>query len=682
MWSGSTGASRSTTAGRSSARIAACRATSTPRCCSARGSAWRPRRARCSTAQAVATGTSSTSATACCRAPTLTSSAGLRSSCRSAPWRRAPEARAAGGRARGRLRLRCTARRGRRPARPELRVDRRRLARSLRRSLARAQAAAARRRADRAVGLGPRRRLALLLAARDRGVSLDAACRCAVPPAPVRAGRARRRLGRALARGRRRARRVDARRDRRPRGAARVAACAGRRAALARARLAAPLPGRAGSALRSCARGLAAARRDPRAHRGRPAGPRAQRLPPGKHLPRAGQAGRDRLGVLRPRRPGRRRRDPRRGFPLRRVLPGRARRRADRPGLVVVRRRARSVVRGGGRVRVLRGQRASLRLGGGVERALRARLSRAVGCGRDYATVIRMSDTAVILMAYGSPERVADVPAYYADIRGGRPIAPEHLDDLVSRYRSLGIEDSNPLNAITEATRAALQDELGLPVYTGMKHWTPRIAEAVDAAVEAGAQRLIGLVLAPHFSRLSIAGYREQLESALGDRAEVVFIESWHDDDGFISFLADRVRGTDAHVVFTAHSLPARIIGEGDPYKDQLLETAQLVADSADVDDWSFSFQSESPTGEPWLGPDILDHLASLKGEGVTKVLVCPVGFVSDHLEIRWDIDNEAQDKARELGLELDRIEMPNDDPRFVRTLGDIVRGELSAAAS
>jgi len=292
-----------------------------------------------------------------------------------------------------------------------------------------------------------------------------------------------------------------------------------------------------------------------------------------------------------------------------------------------------------------------------------------------------MSDTAVILMAYGSPERVADVPAYYSDIRGGRPIAPEHLDDLVSRYRSLGIEDSNPLNAITEATRASLQQELGLPVYTGMKHWTPHIADAVEAAVEGGAQQLVGLVLAPHYSRLSIAGYRDQLEAALGDRAELVFIESWHDDDGFISFLADRVQGTNAHVVFTAHSLPERIIGEGDPYKDQLLETAQLVADRAGVHDWSFSFQSESPTGEPWLGPDILDHLDALKEQGVQKVLVCPVGFVSDHLEIRWDIDNEAQDKARELGLELERIEMPNDDPRFVRTLGDIVRGSLSAAA-
>jgi ferrochelatase len=293
-----------------------------------------------------------------------------------------------------------------------------------------------------------------------------------------------------------------------------------------------------------------------------------------------------------------------------------------------------------------------------------------------------MSETAVILMAYGSPERVVDVPAYYADIRGGRPIAPEHLDDLVARYRALGIEDSNPLNAITEATRAALQEELGLPVYTGMKHWTPHIADAVDAAIANGAERLVGLVLAPHYSRLSIVGYREQLESALRDRAELVFIDSWHDEDGFVSFLADRVRDTDAHVVFTAHSLPARILDEGDPYKDQLLETAQLVADRAGVHDWSFSFQSESPTGEPWLGPDILDHLEALDGTGVERVLVCPVGFVSDHLEIRWDIDNEAQDKARELGLRLDRIEMPNDDRRFVRTLGDIVRGRLSAATA
>jgi ferrochelatase len=290
--------------------------------------------------------------------------------------------------------------------------------------------------------------------------------------------------------------------------------------------------------------------------------------------------------------------------------------------------------------------------------------------------------SAVILMAYGSPERVADVPAYYADIRGGRPIAPEHLDDLVARYRSLGIEDANPLNAITEATRAALEAELGLPVFTGMKHWKPRIAEAVDAALAGGASRLVGLVLAPHYSRLSIAGYRTLLDDAAVGRAEVVFVESWHDDPGFVALLADRIRDTDAHVVFTAHSLPARILDEGDPYKDQLLETARLVADGAGVEDWSFSFQSESPTGEPWLGPDILDHLEVLSAHGVEDVLVCPVGFVSDHLEIRWDIDHEAIDKARELGLRLDRIEMPNDDPRFVRALAGIVQGALDAGVA
>jgi len=290
-----------------------------------------------------------------------------------------------------------------------------------------------------------------------------------------------------------------------------------------------------------------------------------------------------------------------------------------------------------------------------------------------------VSDTAVILMAYGSPERVADVSAYYSDIRGGRPISQERLDDLVARYRSIGIEDSNPLNAITEATRAALQEELGLPVYTGMKHWKPRVADGVDAALAGGAQRLVGLVLAPHYSSLSIAGYRKLLKDAVGDRADIVFVDSWHDDQGLISFLADRVRDTEAHVVFTAHSLPARILDEGDPYKDQLLETARLVADTAGVEDWSFSFQSESPTGEPWLGPDILDHLEALSARGVENVLICPVGFVSDHLEIRWDIDTEAQDKARELGLKLERIEMPNDDPRFVRVLADIVRGAAVA---
>jgi protoporphyrin/coproporphyrin ferrochelatase len=285
-----------------------------------------------------------------------------------------------------------------------------------------------------------------------------------------------------------------------------------------------------------------------------------------------------------------------------------------------------------------------------------------------------MSD-AVVLMAYGSPERLADVPAYYADIRGGRPVAPEHLDDLVERYRRLGIEDSSPLNAITEQTRAALERELELPVFTGMKHWTPHIADAAAAALAAGADTVAGLVLAPHYSDLSIKGYRDQLERALDGRAELRFVDSWHDEPGFVDLLAGKIRGTDAHVVFTAHSLPARILEHGDPYKDQLLETSRLVADAAGISAWSFSFQSESPTGEPWLGPDILDHLRTLDAK---RVLLCPVGFVSDHLEIRWDLDVEAAELAGELGIELARIDMPNAEQAFVRTLAGIVRRALA----
>src|SRR5437588_7763272 len=137
------------------------------------------------------------------------------------------------------------------------------------------------------------------------------------------------------------------------------------------------------------------------------------------------------------------------------------------------------------------------------------------------ASVSHVSETAVVLMAYGSPERLEDVPAYYADIRGGRPVRPELLDDLVERYRRLEIEDGSPLNAITEQTRAALERDLGLPVFTGMKHWTPRIADAAERAVAGGAQTVVGLVLAPHYSAMSIGGYRTQLAEALEGRAEV-----------------------------------------------------------------------------------------------------------------------------------------------------------------
>jgi len=286
-------------------------------------------------------------------------------------------------------------------------------------------------------------------------------------------------------------------------------------------------------------------------------------------------------------------------------------------------------------------------------------------------------NAAVILMAYGSPATAEDVPAYLADIREGRPVSQEAIDELTERYRRIG--GRSPLDEITEAQRAALERELGVPVFVGMKHWRPRIAEAVETALAGGADTLVGLVLAPHYSRLSIAGYRERLEQALQGRAELVFVESWHDHPPFLDVLADRVRGHGGQVVFTAHSLPERILRDGDPYRDQLLETSRLVAERAGLADWSFAFQSASPTGEPWLGPDILEELDRLAANGVRRVLVCPIGFVSDHLEILWDLDVEAQERAAELGLELERIESLNDDPAFVRALAVLMRERLPA---
>jgi protoporphyrin/coproporphyrin ferrochelatase len=288
--------------------------------------------------------------------------------------------------------------------------------------------------------------------------------------------------------------------------------------------------------------------------------------------------------------------------------------------------------------------------------------------------------TAVVLMAYGSPSRIEDIPAYLADIREGKPVSEHAVEELAERYRRIG--GRSPLDELTEAQRAALEEAVGLPVHVGMKHWRPRIAEAVEAALAAGAERIVGLVLAPHYSRLSIAGYRTRLEDALTGRADLVFIESWHDHEPFIDVLAERVRGTAAHVVFTAHSLPERVLREGDPYREQLFETSRLVAARAGLASWSFAFQSASATGEPWLGPDILEELDRLHGEGVGAVLVCPVGFVSDHLEILWDLDVEARERAAELGLQLDRIRSLNDDPAFVAALAELVRQTLSVRSS
>lgn len=291
-----------------------------------------------------------------------------------------------------------------------------------------------------------------------------------------------------------------------------------------------------------------------------------------------------------------------------------------------------------------------------------------------------MSD-AVLLMAYGTPATLDEVPAYFAHIRGGRPIRAEAVEELRERYRRIG--GTSPLRDLTEAQAgglARLLREQGreVPVAVGMMHAPPFISDAVGDLARAGIRRIAAVALAPHYSKVSIASYfSAAAEASAAHGITVRTRESWHDHPGLIAALAARVRTALAgaaepaavETVFTAHSLPQRIRSWGDPYPDQLLQTSALVAASAGVAQWRFAYQSASRTGEPWLGPDLLDVLRELADAGRREVLVCPVGFVADHLEVLFDIDVEARELAGALGLRFSRTASLNDGADFLVVL-------------
>jgi protoporphyrin/coproporphyrin ferrochelatase len=296
--------------------------------------------------------------------------------------------------------------------------------------------------------------------------------------------------------------------------------------------------------------------------------------------------------------------------------------------------------------------------------------------------------TAVLLMAYGSPNRLEDVEPYFTDIRGGRTPSREAIEELTSRYRRVGVP--TPLLAVSMELGRELERLLNLDppddeiytVHLGMKHWTPRIGAAVEEVVDSGADRMIAIVLAPHYSKISTEGYRQRIEAALASApVSLDFVESWYELDGYLDAVAEdvrKVRAEFAHpedvvAVFTAHSLPARILKEGDPYQDQLLRTSELVARRADIEQWRFSYQSQSHTGEPWLGPDLVDTVEELAAQGHRAILVASVGFIADHLEIYYDIDIEAKEKADALGIELRRTPMLNADARLAQALHALV---------
>ena len=299
-----------------------------------------------------------------------------------------------------------------------------------------------------------------------------------------------------------------------------------------------------------------------------------------------------------------------------------------------------------------------------------------------------MVEDAVLLMAYGTPSSEAEIGPYLADIRHGRASRPEIVEELKQRYSKIG--GQSPLLEITNAQASALQEELNsnremVKVHVGMKHWHPYIREVVPQILRDNPNRIIALALAPHYSQISIGGYRQALDEALSNSSSVRvdFVESWYDNLLFHQAVAEKARdalrkfpaSAKVKVVFTAHSLPERILELNDPYPSQLQASSKAVADLVGLDEWSFAYQSAGMTGEKWLGPDILEKLNSYSaGE---NVLVVPIGFVADHLEILYDIDVEAREFANSRGLRLIRTESLNTSPTFIRALADVVKRRL-----
>jgi protoporphyrin/coproporphyrin ferrochelatase len=300
----------------------------------------------------------------------------------------------------------------------------------------------------------------------------------------------------------------------------------------------------------------------------------------------------------------------------------------------------------------------------------------------------------VLVMAYGGPNSLDEIPGYLADIRSGRPTPARIVEEITYNYNQIG--GKSPLLEITRRQLQALRERLDpqtFRLYLGMRHWSPWIEETVREMLEDGIERAVSLVLAPHFSKMSVARYQAKIASGLDmhhGQIDFAHIESYHDAQGLIQALAERVKlGRECwpaserdkvHVIFSAHSLPVRILKTGDPYDNQLRETAQLVVEQTGLQEgqWSWSYQSAGRSPEPWLGPQLPEHLQALSEKGVRNVVSLPVGFVSDHVEILYDIDIQAQGVARQLGMRLERPPALNDDPLFIEALADLVRGKAA----
>ncbi len=301
----------------------------------------------------------------------------------------------------------------------------------------------------------------------------------------------------------------------------------------------------------------------------------------------------------------------------------------------------------------------------------------------------------VLVMSYGTPESLDQIEAYYTHIRRGSPPSAEQLQDLKHRYEAIAggffplRENTNKqVEALGKALNATSDVIIEFVCYQGLKHAFPFIEDGIRQMVEDGIEQAVGVVLAPHYSVMSVGGYIKRAQSTAQELGlPIEFVHSYHLHPKLIETLSARVEKAllkfnptgGVQVIFSAHSLPASIIEMKDPYPQQLLETSQAIADRTGITQWSFAWQSAGRTATPWLGPDILEVLRNLHLEHqAEQVLICPIGFVSDHLEVLYDIDVECQAAAAKLGMHLERTESLNTDPNYMEVLRDVIMAKLS----
>ncbi len=295
----------------------------------------------------------------------------------------------------------------------------------------------------------------------------------------------------------------------------------------------------------------------------------------------------------------------------------------------------------------------------------------------------RSAKWGVLLLAHGAPDRLEDIPAFLLNVRGGRKLPDAAVNEIIRRYGLIG---GSPLLRLTTSQAQVLAKRLGQPIYVGMRNWKPFISDAVRQIAADGVERVVALCLAPQNSRTSIGLYRRCLfeeTKRLAPHVGVVFIDNWHDHPGLVEAFRERVATAlprveaeaagPVPVIFTAHSVPRKTIEDGDPYEQQVKETAALVARALGLEEYDVAFQSQGMTSEPWIGPTVESLIDRSAAQGRRHILLAPVGFVCDHVEILYDIDVVFREYGKARGVTVRRTESLNDSSLFIEALAAVV---------